>query len=382
MGKELENVKEEELGSDILDDDESRLNDLLGPVPEEPEEEPEIEPEPEVDPEPEPEPVVDEKAADDDVVPPKPGEEEDKSGEQDDKKDDSTFEDQIANLEKSKAGVLAAKVAETKKRQDIEKELAVMSAKNDQFQKTVSDILAKREELRADAEPATEASKIILDIDDDGNASLPEDIIANLVQKAMNPTAEELRSKNAALEDRLNRKDIVSAHELAVNKVVSEDPDFSVAQKNLNTMVNWVADLAINYQEANNLSPPKDAIEAIARLEGTEVEDAFNEQFPYLRMAVIVLSRTTNGNLRHALKSISKLNKAAAPEPKEENTKETQDKKIRLARKLASKPADLGSLQNTKTQNLSIDQLSRLTASDILDLDDAAIAGLMAAQKV
>ncbi|ACL06235.1 hypothetical protein Dalk_4557 [Desulfatibacillum aliphaticivorans] len=308
----------------------------------------------------EPENKVDEEPAKEEEGPaPTPGE--DETG---DETEPKSFQDRLADFESQSKGLLAAKQAEKEKRKAAEAEAKQLRDEMAQLRKLV-------EESRKQPEPKPEEKapeRILAEIDDEGNVSLPASVLEQYVKRAMqnDPRLSELQAK-VQVAEQMNRQIEAEKAEDAFFAEATKDMDGSVmeARPLFKQVQSALADIAFGYIEAKGIARPVTVLDAVTLYEGTEVEAKFNEYFPGLDMADVILAPASKKYLRRSLETIAGMQNPK-PAPSAPPSKDPRKDSERVA-SITSKARNLTGLNNqVKQEPTTLDALARKSSEDII----------------
>lgn len=289
------------------------------------------------------------------------------------KKEEPKAEDisvKLTELEKANKGLLKELLSERKGRQTVEGKLS-------QIGTTLSELLKQREEKKATEvvkeKQTPELTKIALDLDENGNAFIKPELIAQIVD-SNTPKGEiaELNKKieglsKAVEEEKERRKaeaikaESTNAFEKTIKSILGEAETYEPAYGSLQKAYNWLNDAIVDYQQENEVGELKSSGHAIDLIEESGIGEKFSKAFPDIDYANIVRMYDSKTDLRRALKALT---------PKAEAKKEGIDK---LVKKASQKPSGLGSMKNQKSSTSTLDEIAALSTDDIMGLPDSDI---------
>lgn len=274
---------------------------------------------------------------------------------------------QVEELENANAGLLKAKQAAVRKRQDGDDRLA-------QLEGAVSGILSQRQQQGV--ESLTEAQVagarqqgIPVSYDDDGNGWIDQ----TLVDSLMSPYQQQIRD----LEAKLQRSDQANSNVANANKVmdgiIGEDERYGPASGRYRAARKWVENKVEEFSSTNGVTRALTSGEALDHVfDDALTQSEFKKQFEGIDLLNIVTAEDSEQHFRRALTGIADANAAteALFAPKEKMESRFQ--------KVLDKPSALGNQTNAKAGQLSVlERVGSLQTSDIMDLSDAQIDALM-----
>ena len=292
-----------------------------------------------------------------------------------------TLEDltaRIAETEKANQGMYETMKAERIQRQEAEQKSQELEARlqgiTEVFGQTVEN---RRSGQSTSTELPAPEGKLNLDIDDEGNASIPIDALKSILKDhGLGETQAELQ----ALRNHLMQSDVETARETEfsgmVDRIVAEDPGYAPVYGQLVQAQAWFNDEIIEYQKQHKLTGVMATGEALdivnePGLNGKSIEDQFISKFPALDMDKIVRCYDSKRDLRTALKSLSGNN--------QQQTIPFQGKKAAdNLRNVAGKPSNLGGMRNQKgsSTGMNLDDIANLPPGEIENMTDEQVEAL------
>ena len=275
---------------------------------------------------------------------------------------------QVETLENEKMGLLKAKQAETRKRQDSTDRL-------NQLEGAVSGILSQRQqqgmESLTEAEAAGAKGKgIPVTYDDDGNGWIDPNYITNLTT----PYEERINE----LEAKLQQTDAATSAELKAQKVmegiIGEDERYGPASGRYRAARKWVEDQVSDFTSSNGISRNLSSGEALDNVFNDVIlQNEFKKQFGEVSLLDVVTAEDSQLHFRQALGNI-----ADVMAPKDLDLTPPNGKMDSRFQKVLDKPSTLGDQANAKAGQLSVlEKVGNLATSDIMDLSEEQIDALM-----
>lgn len=244
-----------------------------------------------------------------------------------------TLEERLAALEKENSGLKSAVSAERDKRHQFE-------GRYKQLHETVVETLSKREAKPEEPKPEPEVN-IELSYDDDGNPYIP----ASTLKEASKAELKELREELARVKNQLaqeqTKTNVKAAADAQIESVLSENPEYVDARKDLEKAYNWVVPKLGEYiQQSGKQFPPGTTLGSLIEFaEGSEVEKEFVEKFSGYDFERVLRAYTTKRDLRLALNNVLSTKQSVS---KDEGITDT-------LKALAGKPSSLSGARNQKT---------------------------------
>jgi hypothetical protein len=273
---------------------------------------------------------------------------------------------QVEELENANAGLLKAKQAAVRKRQDGDDRLA-------QLEGAVSGILSQRQQQGV--ESLTEAQVadarkqgIPVSYDEDGNGWIDQ----SLIDSMLTPYQQQITD----LEAKLQRSDQTNSNVANANKVmegiIGEDERYGPASGRYRAARKWVEEKVEDFSSANGVTRALTSGEALDHVFDAFTQSEFKKQFEGINLLDIVTAEDSEQHFRRALTGIADASATAdalfAPKEKMESR----------FQKVLDKPSALGNQTNAKAGQLSVlERVGSLKTSDIMDLSDAQIDALM-----
>ena len=275
---------------------------------------------------------------------------------------------QVEELTTANAGLLKAKQAAVRKRQDGDDRLA-------QLEGAVSGILSQRQQQGMESLSVSEAADarsqgIPVTYDDDGNGWVDQ----NVVLQMFTPLQEQIKD----LESKIQQTEGTVTGQAQANKVIEgiigEDERFGPASGRYRAARKWVEDYVEDYARTNGIRQTLTSGQALDYVfSDAYSQSEFKKQFDGIDLVDIVTGEDSQSHFRRALSNIASASDAAT------NTlltpKEKMDSRFQ---KVLDKPSTLGNQANAKAGQLSIlEKVGNLKTEDIMNLTDAQIDALM-----
>jgi hypothetical protein len=202
---------------------------------------------------------------------------------------------QVEELTTANAGLLKAKQAAVRKRQDGDDRLA-------QLEGAVSSILSQRQQQGMESLSVSEAADatqrgIPVTYDDDGNGWIDQ----GLVEQMLTPYQEQIKD----LEAKLQQTEGVVAGQASANKVmegiIGEDERYGPASGRYRAARKWVEDQVDDYSRTNGVTRPLTSGEALDYVfKDAYSQSEFNKQFEGLDLVDIVTAEDSQAHFRHS----------------------------------------------------------------------------------
>lgn len=300
-------------------------------------------------------------------------------GEKDEKKDTlpsddkPKLEDQLTEttakleeLEKSFKGQFGALKAEREQRQALQEENQQFKGRLDEISTTLKDAIARKSGTGEKETP----EGIPVDIDEEGNATISQEFLSNLIATQIKPVEEKLGKVETAGTERDTRSTQERDAQKTIDGVIAENEDFPAAHSKLTRMISWVDERLIPKLEEDGHKTMPSVGRTLDILDGTEIESDFGKQFPGVSMDMIIRSQESKRDLRSVLKHLGE----EKSDLKGKDDKKDEKIDLKNLKKIAEKGSNLGDVRNQKeTRGLSLDQIASINTEDFLDLDDADI---------
>lgn len=269
---------------------------------------------------------------------------------------------QIEELNKEKAGLLKGVKAERSKRQEI-------TGKLSQLTDTVNGILANRQNAAAqtvnEAAEANRQKGLPVTWTEDGEGFIATDKVDEL----LNPYKNEILNLKQQLELTNSNVAADSEAEKVRRAIVGEDERYDKLYNKYQAARRWVTDQVSDFAQANNAQRPLQSGEAMDMVFNDADKAAeFETNFPNVSLMDIVTAEDSKSHFRNTLSNMAKatdetVNPLAEPDSR--------------FKKVLNKPSGLGSTANANAGTGSVmDKLERLSALDLIDIDDATAAKL------
>jgi DNA repair exonuclease SbcCD ATPase subunit len=280
----------------------------------------------------------------------------------------NALKSQVEELTSANAGLLKAKQAETRKRQDSSDRL-------NQLEGAVGTILSQRQQQGiasvSEAEAAgARAQGIPVTYDDDGNGWIDPTHVNNLVspyEQRINELETKLQQTNANVTASSNADKVMEG-------IIGENERFGPASGRYRAARKWVEDQVSDFTKANGVTRDLSSSEALTHVFDTHLTNEFAKEFEGLNLMDIVTAEDTEAHFRRMLNSVADATPTgdvdALPTPKEKMDSRFQ--------KVLDKPSALGNQANAKAGQTSImDKVGSLSTQDIMDLSEEQIDTLM-----
>jgi hypothetical protein len=275
---------------------------------------------------------------------------------------------QVEELTSANAGLLKAKQAETRKRQDSSDRL-------NQLEGAVGTILSQRQQQGtasiSEAEAAgARAQGIPVRYDDDGNGWIDQSAINTLVS----PYEQRINDLETRLQQTDANVNASSNAEKVMDGIIGENERFGPASGRYRAARKWVEDQVFDFTQANGVNRVLSSSEALTHVFDEHVSNEFSKQFEGLNLLDIVTAEDSEQHFRRMLNSV------ADATPNKDDTilptpKEKMDSRFQ---KVLDKPSTLGNQANAKAGQSSImEKVGSLSTQDILDLGEEQIDTLM-----
>ena len=276
---------------------------------------------------------------------------------------------QVEDLTSANAGLLKAKQAETRKRQDSSDRL-------NQLEGAVGTILSQRQQQGtasvSEAEAAgARAQGIPVTYDDDGNGWIDPSHVNNLVspyETRINELEAKLQQSNAAASATSNADKIMDG-------IIGENEQYGPASGRYRAARKWVEDQVFEFSSANGVQRNLTSGEALDHVfSDAMLKKEFTNQFEGIDLVDIVTAEDSQEHFRRMLSNV-----ASATTPKDTDTLATPKEKMDSRfQKVLDKPSNLGSQANAKAGQSSImEKVGSLSTQDIMDLGEEQIDTLM-----
>lgn len=274
---------------------------------------------------------------------------------------------QVEELTTANAGLLKAKQAAVRKRQDEAERVAALEG-------AVSSILSQRQQQGMESLSVAEAADatkrgIPVTYDDDGNGYIDQ----TLVDQLMTPYQQQIMD----LEAKLQRAQESNSNQANASKVmegiIGEDERYGPASGRYRAARKWVEDQVDEFSRTNGVTRPLTSGEALDHVFNDPYSQReFNKQFEGMDLVNIVTAEDSQAHFRRALESIASANAAT------DELLAPKDKMDSRFQKVLDKPSTLGNQANAKAGQLSaLEKVGNLKTEDIMNLSDAQIEALM-----
>lgn len=280
--------------------------------------------------------------------------------------DVSALQKELEELRQANAGLLKAKQAEVKKRQEASDRL-------NKVEGAVSAILSQRQQAGLESvteKQADDARKMGIPVtyDDDGNGWIDPSDINGL----LSPYMQHIQQLEAALQNVNEQSYYRSEADKIKEAVIGEDERFSAAAGRYRAARRWVEDQVAQYARSHGVNRSIGSGEALRHIFDEELRDEFKNQFKDLDLFHIVTAEDSDEHFRRTLAHIAD---ASAPASDLNTPKDKMDSRFQ---KVLNKPSNLGNQANAKAGQISLlDRLETLKPQDIMELPDSAIETLM-----
>lgn len=277
--------------------------------------------------------------------------------------DYNALKTQVEDLTKANAGLLQAKQAETRKRQESMERL-------NQLEGAVGTILSQRQQQGMESVSESQAADargmgIPVTYDDDGNGWIDP----NYIKEMVSPYEQEINDLKAQLQQTSATTSAISEAEKVRQSIIGEDERFGPASGRYRAARKWVEDQVADYARSNGRSDVSSG-EALDRAFDQFAMQEFQKNFPGLSLMDIVTAEDSQMHFRNTLNNI-----ANALEVNLQSPKEKMDSKFQ---KVLNKPSNLGNAQNAQAGQLSIvEQVAGMSTDAIMDLSDDKIDALL-----
>jgi len=264
------------------------------------------------------------------------------------KEDLDALKAELAQAKKENHGMLQELKGDRAKRQRAQTELAELRG-------TVNGILKNRNaELDKTVVPE-EALRTAVTYDDDGDAYVELD-------KATKPMFDDLKNEIKELKNfitQTNQATQASAQgDALIASIVGEKPEYGAAYGTYQAAHKWLDNRVVAWQNANGVTEPMSGGQALDFVFQDDKE--FNEAFPTLNIADILLAEDSEYQLRQMLHNVTE---GSNPDFKKPDTR---------FQKLMKQPSGLGANANAKTEISVVEKAGNLAATDIMALSDEA----------
>lgn len=279
-----------------------------------------------------------------------------KTDDDDASKEIETLKGELTALKKESYGRLQETKNERSKRQNLQGRLETLT-------ETVNGIIQQRQAGPTDA-LATVPGVIGVDESENGDLFIQEDKLKNLtapLEDKINKLQQQLEVTTANLEQRDESQDVINA-------IVGEDDSYGTAYTKYQSARRWVNDQVIDFQKDNNIQQALTSGQALDHVFDDNLESAFVEKFPTLRLEDVVTAEDSQRHFRNTLRSI-------AADPTESNLKAKNNDDT--FRKVLQKPSTLGANKNAKGAELNVsEKLEGVDPQDIMKMTDKQIEAL------
>jgi hypothetical protein len=275
---------------------------------------------------------------------------------------------QVEELEREKTGLLKAKQAETRKRQESADRLS-------QLEGAVSTILSQRQrqgiESVTEAEAAGARSQgLQVTYDDDGNGWIDPSAINQITE----PFVNRINELEAKLQQSGAEMTAVQKAQKVMEGIIGEDERFGPASGRYRAARKWVEDAVLDFSTSNGINRVMTSGEALDHVfSDAVIQNEFKKQFDGLDLVDVVTAEDSQAHFRRTLNNI-----AGAMTPETDDLSAPKDKMDSRFQKVLDKPSTLGTNANAKAGQLSIlDKVGSLSTEDIENLSNAQIDALM-----
>ena len=283
----------------------------------------------------------------------------------DDKKEPS-LEDQLkettaalAELQKRTDGQFGALKSEREQRQALQGQFDELST-----------LLKGEVERRKNPEKEEKDTGIPVDIDDEGNATISKDVLAELIANKSKPLEKKIGEIETAGSERDTRTTQENTAQKELAGILAENDAFPQAHAKLTRIIAWIDErLLPKLEEEGHKTVPTPGT-LLDILDGSSIETDFTKEFPDVELEKIVRSYDSKRDLRSALKHVG-TDKADDPD---------KDDKADMAtlKKIASKGTSLSGVQNQKdTRGMTLDKIASIDTEDILEASDDAVEQML-----
>lgn len=260
-------------------------------------------------------------------------------------------------LDKKFKGQFEALKAERGQRQDLQGKFDDLST-----------LLKGEVERRKSSDKEETVSGIPVDIDDEGNATISKDILAELIDSKNKPLEEKIGEVETATSERDNRTTQESAAQKELAGILAEDDAFPQAHAQLTRIVSWIDERLLPKLEEEGYKTVPTPGQILDILDGSSIETEFSKQFPDVELEKIVRSYDSKRDLRSALKHVG------VSKTDDKNEKADMDS----LKKIADKGSNLSGVQNQKdTRGMTLDKIASIDTEDILNASDDAVAEML-----
>lgn len=270
--------------------------------------------------------------------------------------DVNELQSKLETLEKERFGLLKAKQAETRKRQE-------MSGRLEQLTTTVNDILAQRQ-INAGPQEPKEPEIIPVNMTEDGDYYIRAD------QLPVKPDTQvqEVVQKVNKLDETLAAEQAYRAAEIEAERIrqsiVAEDVTYGNAYQTYQKARAWADAKALEFIKDNNVNRPLKSGEALEHVFTPDLEAEFTKEFPDVDLVSVVIAEDAPPLFRRAIKDISNKmtvqTQEPAPKPKDERFE-----------KVLKKPSTLAQTPNSRAGELTVsEKLDNMSFNEIMNLDD------------
>lgn len=270
----------------------------------------------------------------------------------------------LLELEKANSGLLGALQAERKSRQNLESKMSEVTG-------FLANLAAQRAQSQQPTPqpPPRKPAKIKVEIDEEGNAYVPEtaldEVLAQRIKPAQVPKEmKQLHMQQMAAMQALQRE---KTFREAVNTVVKKDESYRDAYKEVDQAFDWINERVIQAQEQAGITGNVNSVAALKVLRGSVVGDEFAKKFPGMDFERVVRAYDSDYDLENALAMVVRSKQAQA-------TSATDPKTLSG---LVKKPSSLGGVRNQKEakittfdtiMNTSYDEINSMSDNDFKKL--------------
>jgi hypothetical protein len=278
---------------------------------------------------------------------------------------------QVEELERERAGLLKAKQAETRKRQESIERLS-------QLEGAVSGILSQRQQQGMESvteNQAADARKmgIPVNYDDDGNGWIDRSGLTNVLSEYVTPYEKRINELETMLQQTSAANVAQTQAEKIKASIIGEDERYGAASGRYRAARKWVEDVVQDYATANGINTTINSGEALSTILDSSYRAEFAKQFPGLDIIDITIAEDSEDLFRRALGNIA----STLDTKEEENLLAPKGMDSRF-QKVMNKPSTLGNQANAKAGQLSVlEKVGNLKTQDIMELSDAQIDALL-----
>jgi hypothetical protein len=275
---------------------------------------------------------------------------------------------QVDELTTANAGLLKAKQAAVRKRQDGDERLAKMEG-------AINGILSQRQQQGIESVTVSEAAAaqskgIPVTYDDDGNGWINPDYI----QKMVSPYEQKILDLEAKLQQTDSTMSATANAEKVMSGIIGEDERFGPASGRYRAARKWVEDQVFDFSKTNGVNRVLSSGEALDHVfNDSYIQGEFKKQFEGIDLVDVVTAEDSQSHFRRTLDNI-----AGAMNTEDDQILKPKDKMDSRFQKVLDKPSSLGNQPNAKAGQLSVlEKVGQLKTSDIMELTDDQVEALM-----